>query len=209
MTFASSKIRAQSAIVVPFNPCKEEEDVIWFCGDCGQKLCDRCKKTHLRSTNSKNHNVLPIFDDLSVIKKHVSSACNTHSEPFSFYCRTCASNICSRCLSEAHTKHDFVDICEFFVTIQKEFSELLGTKDKEKQQMAEHRASLLRYESSFKTYIQDCESNIDDRVKEIQRSAVTEGSVLMSKLAAVKEKELESVNSQRNFNAKHLYNPTS
>ena len=189
MAFASSKIGAQSAINVPCDLCEEEEDVNWFCKDCGQKLCDRCKKTHLRSNNSRNHIVLSIFEALHVIKQNVDSMCEIHTEPFSFHCRTCTTNICSKCLTQNHKKHDFVDMSEANAEIQKKLNDLLIQKDKEKQQMLENKEALLRYEASFAAYVKECESKVDDRVKAIQKSAEKHGATLKSKLLEIKKKD--------------------
>ncbi|KAK3104598.1 hypothetical protein FSP39_005876 [Pinctada imbricata] len=78
MAFASSRIGAQEAIIKPCDLCEDGENVNWFCKDCDQILCDRCKRTCDRnicsnclSSEHKKHDFVGLRELQSKVQKQL------------------------------------------------------------------------------------------------------------------------------------------
>ncbi|KAK3105079.1 hypothetical protein FSP39_016848 [Pinctada imbricata] len=208
MAFASSRIGAQEAIIKPCDLCEDDEDVNWFCKDCFQNLCDRCKKMHLKTANCKHHEVVSILEGIAITKEAVSNLCQDHNVPFSFFCRTCDQNICSKCLSKKHKKHDFIDIHEFQSELHKELDTILNEKETEKEQMTKNLVTWSEFETRCEKTLRENYTNIDKRVKAITSAATEEGEKLKKYLQSKEEWQMtESKESKEKIEArKDAYN---
>ncbi|XP_033728857.1 uncharacterized protein LOC117317997 [Pecten maximus] len=91
--------------------CESEEEVRWYCTDCKELLCDKCKAYHLKNTKLKNDNIIPIEDakeSLEVTNRNDQNTCVRHGcKPLDFYCEACDDPICKDCLSENHRSHQW------------------------------------------------------------------------------------------------------
>ena len=85
MAFTSSRIGTQEAIIKPCDLSEDDEDVNWFCKDCFQNLCERCKKMHLKIPNCRNHDVVSILEGIAITKEAVSNLCQDHNVTFFFF----------------------------------------------------------------------------------------------------------------------------
>ncbi|KAK3104617.1 hypothetical protein FSP39_006286 [Pinctada imbricata] len=208
MAFASSRIGAQEAIIKPCDLCEDDEDVNWFCKDCFQNLCDRCKKMHLKIPNCRSHEVVSILEGLAITKEAVTNLCQDHNVPFSFFCRTCDENICSKCLSKKHKKHDFIDIHEFQSELHKELDTILNEKETEKEQMTKNLVTWSEFETRCEKTLRENYTNIDKRVKAITSAATEEGEKLKKYLQSKEEGQMtESKESKEKIEArKDAYN---
>ncbi|KAK3105036.1 hypothetical protein FSP39_015801 [Pinctada imbricata] len=182
MAFASSKIGAQEAIIKPCDLCEEDENVNWFCKDCDQSLCDRCKRTHLRSNISKSHIVLSISEGFAMGKMNISNMCRVHDKPFQFFCRTCDRNICAKCLSTKHKKHDFIDLHDLQSEVQKQLDDVIKEKEDEVQKMTKAHDDLEQHENESENYLKEKYASIDVNVKAIQKAAAEEGEKMKQSL---------------------------
>ncbi|KAK3104817.1 hypothetical protein FSP39_010937 [Pinctada imbricata] len=189
MAFASSKIGAQEAIIKPCDLCEDDENVNWFCKDCDHNLCDRCKKTHLRSNVSKSHIVLSISEGFAMGKRNLSNICREHDELFTFFCKTCDRNICSQCLSAKHKKHDFVDLRELQSELQKQLDDVIKEKEKEKQKMARNFDDLVQHEIKSEMQNKDECAKIKDRIRAIKVAADEEGEKLIESINSTKQQQ--------------------
>ncbi|KAK3105189.1 hypothetical protein FSP39_019287 [Pinctada imbricata] len=182
MAFASSRIGAQEAIIKPCDLCEDDEDVNWFCKDCFQNLCDRCKKMHLKIPNCRNHEVVSILEGLAITKEAVSNLCQDHNVPFSFFCRTCDENICSKCLSKKHKKHDFIDIHEYQSELHRMLDSVLNEKEIEEGEMSKNLVTWSEFENRCRETLTTNHAVIYERVKAIQLAATEEGEKLMKSI---------------------------
>ncbi|KAK3104553.1 hypothetical protein FSP39_012883 [Pinctada imbricata] len=193
MAFASSKIGAQEAIIKPCDLCEDDENVNWFCKDCDQNLCDRCKKTHLRSNVSKSHIVHSISEGFAMGKRNSSNICREHDELFTFFCKTCDRNICSQCLSAKHKKHDFVDMRELHSEVQKQLDDVIKEKETEKQMMTRNFDDLVQHEIQSEMQNKDECAKIKDRVRAIKVAADEEGEKLIESINSTKQQQDKEV----------------
>ncbi|KAK3104959.1 hypothetical protein FSP39_014073 [Pinctada imbricata] len=208
MAFASSRIGVQEAIIKPCDLCEDDEDVNWFCKDCFQNLCDRCKKMHLKIPNCRNHEVVSILEGIAITKEAVTNLCQDHNVPFSFFCRTCDQNICSKCLSKKHKKHDFIDIHEYQSELHKVLDTMLNEKETEKEQMTKNLVTWSEFETRCEKTLRENYTNIDKRVKAITSAATEEGEKLKKYLQSKEEGQMtESKESKEKIEArKDAYN---
>ncbi|KAK3105394.1 hypothetical protein FSP39_024201 [Pinctada imbricata] len=207
MAFASSRIGAQEAIIKPCDLCEDDEDVNWFCKDCFQNLCDRCKKMHLKTANCKHHEVVSILEGIAITKEAVSNLCQDHNVPFSFFCRTCDQNICSKCLSKKHKKHDFIDIHECQSELHKVLDTMLNEKETEKEQMTKNLVTWSEFETRCEKTLRENYKNIDKRVKAITSAATEEGEKLKYLQSKEEGQMTESKESKEKIEArKDAYN---
>ncbi|KAK3104709.1 hypothetical protein FSP39_008373 [Pinctada imbricata] len=193
MAFASSRIGAQEAIIKSCDLCEDDENVNWFCKDCNQNLCDRCKRSHLRSNVSKSHIILSISEGFELGKRNLSNICQDHDELFTFFCRTCDRNICLKCLSTKHKKHDFVDLRERQSDVQKQLDDVIKEKETEKQMMTRNFDDLVQHEIQSEKKNKDECAIINDRIKDIKMAADEEGEKILRSLNSTKQQEDKEV----------------
>ncbi|XP_060079438.1 uncharacterized protein LOC132558843 [Ylistrum balloti] len=91
--------------------CESEEEVKWYCTDCLERLCDKCRTYHLKNTKLQNDNIISIVDareNIEVINRNDHNKCVRHGgKQLDFYCETCDEYICQDCLSETHRIHQW------------------------------------------------------------------------------------------------------
>ncbi|XP_033747552.1 uncharacterized protein LOC117332667 [Pecten maximus] len=88
--------------------CDSVQDVNWYCNDCQEALCDKCKETHQRARRTRNDEVVPIKQankqaevvPPEVCKKHPGKTCD-------LFCTECNVAICSMCFTQKHKQHAF------------------------------------------------------------------------------------------------------
>ncbi|KAK3094025.1 hypothetical protein FSP39_023135 [Pinctada imbricata] len=98
--------------------CDENKDGTWFCKNCHQSLCDKCKKSHQRANVSKHHDIISrndMFETQGEKARPVDEYCKEHTkEIYILYCKKCNVLICRKCLTEKHSKHDVTEIENVF-----------------------------------------------------------------------------------------------
>ena len=93
--------------------CGDESDDFKFCCACCMCLCNWCSKDHMKSLNTRKHELVDVGKSQS--KKslynsipHKSISCPLHSdEVLKFYCKTCSQLICRDCVVLSHTGHSY------------------------------------------------------------------------------------------------------
>ena len=92
-----------------------------YCCDCGQFLCDHCKKIHKRNKKEANHTLIDLETKESIelpIIKHEEGYCMRHTDQkLIYYCNDCEKLVCPNCLPIHHNSHmdkikDYVDLGE-------------------------------------------------------------------------------------------------
>ncbi|KAK3105220.1 hypothetical protein FSP39_020093 [Pinctada imbricata] len=119
--------------------------------------------------------------------------CREHDDLFTFYCRTCDENICSKCLSAKHKKHDFVDLRELQLEVQKQLDDVIKEKEAEKQNMIKSFDDLVQHERQSEMHFRDECAKIKDRVEAIKFAADDEGGKLMESLNSTKHQQDKEV----------------
>ncbi|XP_011409100.1 PREDICTED: E3 ubiquitin-protein ligase TRIM33-like [Amphimedon queenslandica] len=83
---------------------------VMYCCDCGQFLCDLCKKVHKRSKKEANHKLINLETKESIelpAIKHEAIYCIHHSEKLTYYCKDCDKLVCQICLNIHHKSHNY------------------------------------------------------------------------------------------------------
>ncbi|XP_021352301.1 uncharacterized protein LOC110449641 [Mizuhopecten yessoensis] len=100
--------RAQEPVTYTCALCDSEDGVRWYCNDCQENLCDRCKETHIRGRKTKSDDVVAIGEANRQGDKPVPEVCKLHSGKLcDLYCSDCNLLICSMCLSKTHKHHNW------------------------------------------------------------------------------------------------------
>ncbi|KAK3104449.1 hypothetical protein FSP39_002291 [Pinctada imbricata] len=173
--------------------CEDNEIANWFCKDCDQSLCDKCKRSHLRINVSKSHNVLLIDEGFEMGKRNISILCLERYKLFAFFCRTCQVNICSKCLSMKHKIHDFVGIHELQLEVKKQLEDIIKEKKIEKQIMENNYHDSVQHKGESEIYLKEQYSIIDDRINAIKMTADEEGEKLKKSISSeVNQQEEEA-----------------
>ncbi|XP_021367295.1 transcription intermediary factor 1-beta-like, partial [Mizuhopecten yessoensis] len=93
--------------------CETIQDVNWYCNDCLEVLCDRCKEIHKRANRTKNDDVVPIKEANKQDEAVLLEVCKTHrGKTCDLYCSDCDIAMCAMCLTGKHKQHTFKNIEE-------------------------------------------------------------------------------------------------
>ncbi|XP_021352308.1 uncharacterized protein LOC110449644 [Mizuhopecten yessoensis] len=116
--------RAQEPVTYTCALCDSEDGVRWYCNDCQENLCDRCKETHTRGKKTKNDDVVSIGKANRHCDKPVPEVCKLHPGKLcDLYCSDCNLLICSMCLSKTHKHHNWKHFEEEFSIKQQHLKE--------------------------------------------------------------------------------------
>ncbi|OWF35690.1 uncharacterized protein LOC110442626 [Mizuhopecten yessoensis] len=164
-----SVLRAQEAVIYTCSLCDSDFRVRWYCNDCRETLCDRCKEAHQLVKNIRNHVIISIGDAKCQSNTPVAEVCKLHpGKRRDLYCSDCDIIMCSMCLSQEHREHDWRHFDEEFTT--------------QKQKLKEHMKAIA-------TKIEQFEDKISNRQrfnKDFEDAIDTVGKAVNSQRAKVK-----------------------
>ncbi|XP_033746854.1 uncharacterized protein LOC117332075 [Pecten maximus] len=88
--------------------CDSVQDVNWYCNDCQEALCDKCKETHQRARRTRNDEVVPIKQANKQAEVVLPEVCKKHpGKTCDLFCTECNVAICSMCFTQKHKQHAF------------------------------------------------------------------------------------------------------
>lgn len=107
----------------------EQKEVVSKCLTCNELLCDVCSSSrHTFTTLTANHKVVSYKDFLEGKYELESTniVCKRHlAMNIEFYCQVCRIPFCKDCLYLEHRGHDYVNISQVKIEIEKEAEEVL------------------------------------------------------------------------------------
>ncbi|XP_069107746.1 uncharacterized protein [Argopecten irradians] len=173
--------------------CESEEDINWYCVDCREKLCDRCKAYHLKNTKLQNDNIVPIGDarvHVEVINQNEHDTCARHGgKSLDFYCETCEEPLCQDCLSENHRLHQWNTKEQSLKTLKTVLSDIT-------QIFNEKLAKYRDVEENDKTMhdfiikrLEDCKQNITDSANMICEETMNLKDEYLYEINSIEERE--------------------
>ncbi|XP_021357030.1 uncharacterized protein LOC110452701 [Mizuhopecten yessoensis] len=116
--------RGQEPVTYTCALCDSEDGVRWYCNDCQENLCDRCKEFHKRGRKTKNDDVVSIGEANRHGDMPVPEVCKLHPGKLcDFYCSDCNLLICSMCLSKTHRHHNWKRFEDEFSIKKQHFKE--------------------------------------------------------------------------------------
>ncbi|OWF40266.1 uncharacterized protein LOC110464018 [Mizuhopecten yessoensis] len=95
--------------------CESIQDVNWYCNDCQEALCDKCKDGHKRGKKTRNDDVVPIrqAEKQNEVLVILPKVCMTHPGKLrDLLCTECHVLMCSMCFAQKHKRHTFKHIEE-------------------------------------------------------------------------------------------------
>ncbi|XP_021366702.1 uncharacterized protein LOC110459009 [Mizuhopecten yessoensis] len=93
--------------------CESIQEVNWFCNDCQEALCDKCKDGHQRGKKTRNDDVVPIREANKQDQVVLPEVCKIHrGKTCDLYCSDCDIVMCTMCFTEKHKQHTFKNIKE-------------------------------------------------------------------------------------------------
>ncbi|XP_019859672.1 PREDICTED: E3 ubiquitin-protein ligase TRIM71-like [Amphimedon queenslandica] len=111
---ASIKKKIVSKEVILCDKCSVDDfsdAAVVYCCDCGQFLCDLCKKVHKRSKKKANHELISLETKESRIElsaiNYGAVYCARHPEKLIYYCNDCNKLVCQICLNIHHKSHNY------------------------------------------------------------------------------------------------------
>ena len=172
----------------------EAANVVSFCSDCGNFLCEFCVQYHKRVAKFKSH-VLVLPKQAKKKPKPKSFQCATHlTESLEVYCTTCKRIVCRDCFLNAHNGHKFKQAVEASDEIRKFLvsdSEMLMAK--------------LRTFRSHAEAVAKVEKHVTTYPEKVKAFITAQFEVLHKMLEKRKEALLKEVDTQYNGFSKTLW----
>ena len=133
---ASIKKKIVSKEEISCDKCSVDDSsdaAVVYCCDCGQFLCDYCKKGHKRSRKEANHKLIDLgkkesFELHSI--KHQEEFCPRHPKAeLLYYCKNCEALTCLNCLPTKHKDHNIEDCSDVGETAHKALKQSVASCD--------------------------------------------------------------------------------
>ncbi|XP_021361916.1 uncharacterized protein LOC110455839 isoform X1 [Mizuhopecten yessoensis] len=153
---------AQEHVTYTCALCDSPDNVNWYCNDCQQTLCDRCKETHTRGKKSRNDDVVAIGKANRQSDKPVPEVCNLHPGKLcDLYCSDCNELLCGMCVSKSHKHHNWKPIEEEFPTKKQQLKRHITTISSKIQHVKNETSKRHRANEAFKENIDTMRKEVD------------------------------------------------
>ncbi|XP_019859212.1 PREDICTED: E3 ubiquitin-protein ligase TRIM71-like [Amphimedon queenslandica] len=128
------KKKIVSKEAVSCDECDDSSDAaVVYCCNCGQFLCDYCKKGHKRNKKKANHKLIDLETKESIelpTIKHEEGYCDRHiDQKLIYYCNDCEKLVCPNCLPIKHKDHNIEDYIDVGETARKALRESVASCD--------------------------------------------------------------------------------
>ncbi|CAC5424712.1 unnamed protein product [Mytilus coruscus] len=113
-----SKSLPKGQVPIPCELCEVSFQIQWRCSDCKLLMCSKCKeKIHPKIKLAAEHKILKTKDitseDLEDKPDLASVTCSVHDDKLCcLYCEDCDDAICLLCVTQTHSKHNMIELCE-------------------------------------------------------------------------------------------------
>ncbi|XP_011404961.1 PREDICTED: tripartite motif-containing protein 45-like [Amphimedon queenslandica] len=172
----------------------EEANVVSFCENCHNYLCELCHQAHKRMASFKSH-LLVLPDEAKSKPKVKAFQCPKHpSEPLTVYCINCKSVICRDCGLYDHNGHKFKPALEVSDQIKRSLISNLEQLEAKLETFHSHSEEVTKVEKHVTVYPDEMKSFITYRFEELHK--------LLEKR---KEALLQQVDTQYNDFSKMLW----
>ncbi|XP_033728776.1 uncharacterized protein LOC117317918 [Pecten maximus] len=163
--------------------CETDEEVKWFCQECQLNFCDRCQAHHLRRKKSKSHSIVPMREAKYTQISESRRLCVVHpGMSIDYWCESCASVICIKCVPGRHKKHTWCAIDDFMGRTQKKIRD----KTDEFREMWLKYRTAMSDDSRFSEYFTQCIARLNEDVN-------NQASILCQEVDKMKEDLLKEI----------------
>ncbi|KAJ8304152.1 hypothetical protein KUTeg_017735 [Tegillarca granosa] len=128
----------------------------WKCLTCSVHICEICKRAHIKSKLSSNHNVVEtmatISDPIMICKEQETEMCNVHSnEKIQMFCTACKIFVCHDCIVDGlHRNHNFLKIDNVLRSKQSELTTIISKLEKKLANIVDARETLKENQKKYK-----------------------------------------------------------
>ncbi|XP_033746925.1 transcription intermediary factor 1-beta-like [Pecten maximus] len=165
--------------------CDSKDDVKWFCNDCQEALCDRCKEGHQRGKKTRNDDVVHIQQANKHSGAVLQEVCKIHPGKSSdLFCTECNVVMCSLCFTQKHKQHAFKHFEDEVASQQQLLCNQLQTLKQTLDQFKKHIANRQKARQQF-----------EDSADIIQKDVKEHGSRLKAEIDSIVTTILEELSS--------------
>ncbi|XP_063440932.1 uncharacterized protein LOC134721695 [Mytilus trossulus] len=158
------------SIAVNCEPCGYDglsKSAHLWCNDCGEGFCEECVKDHKRTKLLRSHHLISITDYMNNTELVNDDNCESHKEPFEFFCSQHDSILCLKCFQDHHSNCKISKLSE--VTKGSKTSTALADLENEIQSTSQNFDECQEKEDKYTTDLKDQEQSIRDEVIDIRR----------------------------------------
>ncbi|XP_076076632.1 uncharacterized protein LOC143047448 [Mytilus galloprovincialis] len=191
--------------------------VVW-CSECDEGLCGDCKKHHVVSKASKNHETVSIakYKNLPTEVLQISQTCKLHNEKYELFCTKHDCPCCKKCVKSHNDCKGLTDINELiknvktsnaFNEIEQTLQEVIENITRLCTNRNENLKSIENKKREIEAAIKQTRINVnhhldklqDDLIKELMTVEQREKSKIEKLLTSLNKKEKEIAEVQENF----------
>ena len=161
--------------------CDGGNEGLHRCLDCTQNICSNCKKIHLRSKATSNHNVATLDDirkgKATVKRPEEASTCQKHKGEINrFYCEPCQVLICQACTVVDHCKpeHQYIDSAAASLKYKKAMKDLLPDCHTEIKELEESLAASSQAKQEFRDKVITTMKEVKETADQIRAKVTAE-----------------------------------
>ncbi|XP_021357059.1 uncharacterized protein LOC110452738 [Mizuhopecten yessoensis] len=182
--------RAQEPVIYTCALCDSEDGVRWYCNDCQENLCNRCKETHTRGRKTKNDDVVSIGKANRQGYKPVPEVCKLHlGKLCDMFCSDCNELICSTCLSKNHKQHNW-KLFEDELSVKKEhFKEHMTTIADKIANFNNATSERHRVNKTFKDNIDTTRKEVNSQRTKLKAEVDSIAEAVLAELASLEKEE--------------------
>jgi len=121
---------AQAAILDKCDLCESEDNIDYFCVNCGEILCLTCKLSHSKSKKSRNDTIVTLSQARrdGIFHKSTNVFCTEHSTvEITLFCLKCDCLICAQCLDMKHNGHNISSLDKIIDSMAEELNKNIKT----------------------------------------------------------------------------------
>lgn len=128
---------------------------IFWCPECDENYCEKCKSHHDVAKATKKHETISIENALKIPKvvQDIKINCTDHDERFVYFCREHEQPCCIKCLNDSHTG------CRNLIPVETVIQDV------------KHSPSFLDLESTLSDLLSNISRIIEDRTANLQELA--------------------------------------
>ncbi|XP_021357129.1 uncharacterized protein LOC110452778 [Mizuhopecten yessoensis] len=170
--------------------CDSEDGVRWYCNDCQENLCDRCKEFHTRGKKTKNDDVVSIGEANRQGDKPVPEVCKLHPGKLcDLFCSNCNALICLTCLSTNHKQHNW-KLLEDELSVKKEhFKEHMTTIADRIANFKNETSERHRVNKTFKDNIDTTRKEVNSQRTKLKAAVDDIAEAVLAELSSLEKEE--------------------
>ena len=160
----------------------EEANVVSFCDNCQNYLCELCDQAHKRMASFKSHLLVPP-DQAEMQPKAKAFQCPKHpSESLTVYCIKCKSVICRDCGLYDHNGHKFKPAVDVSDEIRKSFMSDSKQLEAKLKTFSSHAEEIGKVEKHVTVYPDEIKSFITSQFEEFHKLLDKRKEVLLQQV---------------------------